>query len=1174
MSNTLRQVVAFAPTRRSRVDVLPVTIRCQLFSKLVLLLLATGLYTSDLPKAMATENLKNTPESRKAFELDAEGVKLLEEGRPDLALLRMEESHRIYELIISGDHANVAASLSNVAYCLQILGRPAEALAKLEESLAMRKRLLPEDRLEISKCLEGVAVCLVQLGRPDEAIPKFEEALAMSKSLSHGVGSDVARGLNNLAGCLDHLGRCAEALPRYEEALAIRKRIFPSDHPDVALSLNNLAHCLQALGRSAQALPMFEEALALRRRFGDHPDLATSLNNLAACLNDLGRSADALRYYEDALAMRKRLFRGDHPQVALSLSNVGSCLQSLGRSAEALPSFEEALAMRKRLFVDDHPDVANSLNNLAGCYDALGRSTAAISKFEEAVAVVRRLHSTAFHKYASNLASLKLQAGDAAGAVALLEDAIAETLHLREQAASLPEFERGQYFEEIRSGAFEVMVDAQVQLGRFDEALRYLEMGRARSILDLLSRAPFDPLDPVEKEAKAAQNAPLLSRIAAFRLQDRESRTRLSFLEHREAVLRSRPRPSDGDWNRQREELQHEQVGARVHQREVDADWHRLVAEALPETRPADVGALQELLVANERMLVYSVSDWKAFIFVVPPPGGTIRGYELAWPSVPVSPKLSPGSGAQPRSARAVNSASLTQAVDRYLASILRSGRSAQRRSLESALGKLEASAAPAVVVKRAELREALARLDQERDASVVEDPVAASARLGQPEELGHRLFEALIPDQVWSDIKDATLVYVVPHGALHRFPLESLIIRRGNGVTGSRYWLDAGPPLAYGPSGSTFVGSLKHRPIQGKQAHPYEVVALGDPVFVLPDNDSTIEALPERGALVLSAPPPSLVANDSLFRADVILRYDDQPIVDQKDLREAISLAANRLVSGTLSPASVPVEVWRAGRRRTVPVPAGKDLGIMVAGISSPEALASVQGGRFDPRIMEVERSRYLSRYGTLARLPGSRREVMSIFRNVTGRDYEEQRTGSVIGKPDSVRVLLDRDATETELFATAPLARFLHLATPGRADETDQAGFSSLALTLPAVSTLADNGFLSSLDLLKDWRNRLTGCEMVVLSACETQRGPWQRDEGVFALPLGFLYAGTSSVIASLWRVDDDSTAVLMGRLYAGLGDGNRNAGDGSVASNTRSRLAAFTAARKLLKTSYPEP
>jgi CHAT domain-containing protein len=63
------------------------------------------------------------------------------------------------------------------------------------------------------------------------------------------------------------------------------------------------------------------------------------------------------------------------------------------------------------------------------------------------------------------------------------------------------------------------------------------------------------------------------------------------------------------------------------------------------------------------------------------------------------------------------------------------------------------------------------------------------------------------------------------------------------------------------------------------------------------------------------------------------------------------------------------------------------------------------------------------------------------------------------------------------------------------------------------------------------------LKGCELAVLSACETGLGRVAGGEGVLGLQRAFHQAGCRTVVASLWRVDDAATTALMTRFYANL-------------------------------------
>jgi CHAT domain-containing protein len=118
------------------------------------------------------------------------------------------------------------------------------------------------------------------------------------------------------------------------------------------------------------------------------------------------------------------------------------------------------------------------------------------------------------------------------------------------------------------------------------------------------------------------------------------------------------------------------------------------------------------------------------------------------------------------------------------------------------------------------------------------------------------------------------------------------------------------------------------------------------------------------------------------------------------------------------------------------------------------------------------------------------------------------------------------------------------------------------SFNLETPADSCLLLNGadvheeiYLNKCLTLGDLFNKefnLNQCRLVVLSACETGLIDFNNvSDEYIGLPSGFLYAGSSSVVSGLWKVDDISTAFLMIHFYQNLHAAFISEKDVSVAS-----------------------
>ncbi len=147
---------------------------------------------------------------------------------------------------------------------------------------------------------------------------------------------------------------------------------------------------------------------------------------------------------------------------------------------------------------------------------------------------------------------------------------------------------------------------------------------------------------------------------------------------------------------------------------------------------------------------------------------------------------------------------------------------------------------------------------------------------------------------------------------------------------------------------------------------------------------------------------------------------------------------------------------------------------------------------------------------------LPASGRELASLGKRLGGR----------------AEIRLGAEATEEAVRAAAALgARVVHFATHTVLD--DRPGRGAAILLTPQG---ADDGLLRPQEIaLLDYRAGLT-----VLAACRTADPSAAEGNALATLTGAFLAAGSSAVLATLWDVDDETTAAFMEQLYARLAAG----------------------------------
>lgn len=117
---------------------------------------------------------------------------------------------------------------------------------------------------------------------------------------------------------------------------------------------------------------------------------------------------------------------------------------------------------------------------------------------------------------------------------------------------------------------------------------------------------------------------------------------------------------------------------------------------------------------------------------------------------------------------------------------------------------------------------------------------------------------------------------------------------------------------------------------------------------------------------------------------------------------------------------------------------------------------------------------------------------------------------------------IKLQDTATKEDFLQNTSESKIIHLATHADAGTNPWIAFADEKLELHELYTYKNNA------------------DLVTLSACNTSLGEMAKGEGVLSLARGFFHSGSKSVVSSLWKVNDESTADIMTDFYKNVKEG----------------------------------
>jgi tetratricopeptide (TPR) repeat protein/CHAT domain-containing protein len=290
-----------------------------------------------------------------------------------------------------GDEApGTAITYRRLGESLHIQGRFVEAEPLYRRALKISIQVLEEKHPLTVMNYFGLADSLHAQGEYREAELLYRKALEISTELPDPGQKRTAYGYGALARTLFHQGNYGEAELIERKALDIL-RLADEQHLDCATGYNDLAQTLLVQGKHAEAETLLQKALAIKCNLlnEDDPSVAEIYNTLGCCLRAQGKYAEAEQILRRALVCLRRE-SAKSKGIAMVLNNLAMILFDLGRQAEAETLLREALPILIEIHGKDHPEVSMGYNNLAQTLRRQGKYAEAETLFRGALDIRRR----------------------------------------------------------------------------------------------------------------------------------------------------------------------------------------------------------------------------------------------------------------------------------------------------------------------------------------------------------------------------------------------------------------------------------------------------------------------------------------------------------------------------------------------------------------------------------------------------------------------------------------------------------------------------------------------------------------------------------------------------------------------------------------------------------------
>jgi len=921
-----------------------------------------------------------------------------------------------------------------------------------------------------------------------KAIGHLEDALAQWRALQDLV--EQASMLYTISLTYMEIGNQQDALKYASEALPVARASH--DRTIEGRALDSLGDVQNYFGDKRKAIEYYEQALPLMRTTGDQAGEGHTLNDLAVAYSQTGEKRKALFLFDRAVEIFREL--QDRHMLAEVAGNTGMTYDSVGEYQRALESHRQALALQRELA--DPASESIALNNIATAYTGLGEFQKALDAYIAALDINRSLdnrRSVAINL--NNIAWVHDSFGDRQRALKVYQEALEIIRSVKDQrtiAAILNNI--AEIYANL--GDYRKAVELHNEALPLRRVVGYAD-GEANSLTNL--GKAYAKLGQTEKARDHFERAMAIHRTSGNLYMMLRTLRNLGALER--------------------------QAGG--HQQALPYLDEALQVSRTIHDRTGEAEALTEL-ARLER-------DRGNFAEVHARAADALSAFESVRLAV-ASPTLRASFFASARDAQELDIEALMRLHaerpgEGFGAAALLASERGKARSLLELLGEAGAEirrGVDAALLDRERELEQLISAKAERQTRLLTGKHTDAEAAASEKELDALTVEL---DQIQSRIRETSPQYaaLTQPATLNLREIQTklldgdtVLLEYALGTEKSFLW-------AVTPSSiDTFelptrleIESVAKRVYDlltaRNQKPPKETAAAR--VTRIRQTDEAYVAAAAKASNILLGPVVSRIADKRLLIVgEGVLLY--LPFAALPEPGKPVPLIVNHEIITAPSASVVAVLRQETADRKQSP----KTLAVLADPVFSADdarvAQQKTKTNATTKEIASVETIRSATDPGLqdFVRLRFSRNEAEEIAR---------------FAPAEATLKFLDFDASrDTVLMTDLGLYRIVHFATHSLLNN-QHPELSGVVLSLVDRAGRPQNGFLRLYDIY----NLRLRSDLVVLSACRTALGSEIKGEGLIGLTRGFLYAGAPRVVATLWNIDDRSTAEVMKRFYEGM-------------------------------------